>query len=105
MPAPRSTPTPDFDDWLENPRPPRAYAVPKGSEHRLALGSTGYGPHHFLDGRPVYDGSELEAWVGGVWWRGLYSWSYQLEDAPRLVCFGAERSSVEVKSRAACRWA
>ncbi len=106
MTAPHTMPTltPDFDDWLEIPMPTREYFVPKGSQNRLALGSTGYGPHHFLDGRPVYDGSELEVQVGGVWRRGLYSWSYRLIDAPRLVRFGVEGLSFEVMPDAVCRW-
>ena len=74
----------------------------------MALGQTHYGRHYFLEGRPVYDGSLLEVRVAGVWRRGLFTWSADLIDPPRLAVLAstdARCELIDLEPDAVCRWA
>ncbi len=97
-----------FDDAAELPRPTRPYRAPNSASGRLALGQTHYGHHYFLDGQAIYDGSLLEVRVAGAWRRGLFTWSADLRDAPRLAVLASIDTRcelIDLEPDPLCRWA
>ena len=64
------------------------------------------GPRHFLAGRPLHPGAEVELLVSGrEWVRGAYQWSFDEGDAPTLVIdepWGPHAARLEPDAR--LRW-
>jgi hypothetical protein len=73
----------------------------------LALGQTHYGRHYFLEGQPLYDGSQLEVRAAGHWQSGLFTWSGDVMEPPRLAVLATDRTPgtvIDLAPAMLCRW-
>ena len=99
---------PEYDDLPQMPMPTSAYRIPRTIRGQLAIGTTQYSQNYFLDTRAVFDGAHLEVLMAGRWLRGLFSWSYDLLDLPKLVFLSYQdrehQPNIVLTSSTLCRW-
>ena len=99
---------PEYDDLPQMPLPTSMYCIPETIRGQLAIGTTQYCQNYFLDARAVFDGAHLEVLMAGRWLRGLFSWSYDLLDLPKLVFLSRQgcehQPNVVLTSSTLCRW-
>ncbi len=83
-----------FHDDLEPAAPIYQRVIPESAAHTLALGTTDYGANYYLNGKPLYDGSKIALEVFWGWIEGLFTWTGNLYDQPKLVFFGGQTALV-----------
>jgi hypothetical protein len=94
---------PVFDDMLEPAMPTHNRFVPQAATDTLALGTTDYGPSYYLNGQPLYDGSHLILERRWGWMDGLFTWTGDMLDRPKLVFF-EEIPALMLEPNDALRW-
>ena len=94
---------PVFNDDLEPAAPTHQWFIPKSESGKLALGTTDYGPSYFLGGMPVYDGSHLVLEMHWGWFEGLFTWTGDLNDRPKLVSFDGQ-PALRLETNSVLRW-
>ena len=73
-------------------------------DFHLALRQEGGGYHHYLDGRAVHSGDQLELNIDGKWVLGRYEWSFHTETRPYLVVDSNTDDTITLSEHSLLRW-
>ncbi len=82
-----SLPVQAFHDDLEPAMPRFKPYAPRSKRNALAIGAGEYGVLYYLNALPLHDGARISVLKARVWLEGIYTWSGDLNDPPKLVFY------------------